>query len=114
MEANSGDPYALLLGVVGSLLPVIGAMVGVTNWLNTRFTTLDKRLSLLEQQVENTEDKLLLLSNGTKEAIAHARSRFFDEVGALRRDLGTDLDDLKGYLAKEQGFIPRASRQKDI
>lgn len=108
------DAYALVFGVIGALLPVIASLVGVVNWLNSRFTSLDKRLSLLEQQVDNTDDKITLLSNGTKEAIAHARSRFFDEVGAIRRELGTDLDDLKGYLAKEQGFIPRASRQKDL
>lgn len=108
------DAYALVFGVLGGSIPVIATLIGVVNWLNSQFTTLDKRLSLLEQQVENTEDKLVLLGNGTKEAIAHARSRFFDEVNGLRRDLGTDLDDLKGYLAKEQGFIPRASRQKDI
>ena len=108
------DAYALVFGVIGGLLPVIVTLVGVVNWLNSRFTSLDKRLALLEQQVENTEDKIVLLGQGTKEAIAHARSRFFDEVSALRRDLGTDLDDLKGYLAKEQGFIPRSSRNKDI
>lgn len=110
----SNDAYALVFGVIGGLLPVIGALIGVVQWLNNRFTALDKRLSVLEHQIENTEDKIDLLGSATKESIAHARSRFFYEIEGIRRELGDDLADLKGYLVREGGFIPRVNRDKDI
>lgn len=106
--------YALILGFIGGIIPVIGAVLACQNWLNTRFAHLERAIAqsqsdirLLEQKWDSTEDKITLVANGSGEAVKHARERFFDEINSLRRELVSDLRDITRYLEVNGTFVRR-------
>lgn len=117
--------YSLLLGFLGGLIPIAATLLGGLNWLNNRFSSLERtilqnasdlsirvtqnaaEIKLLEQKWESTEDKITLLANGNKEAVQHARERFFDELNRLDRELSGNLNDISNYLAKQGDFVIR-------
>lgn len=89
---------------------MVGALIGTVQWLNSRFNTLERRLDLLEQKAEHLEDKFELAINGCREAISHARDRFRIDLERMDRELGTEIEEMKGYLQREGNFIARAQR----
>lgn len=117
--------YSLLLGFLGGLIPIAATLLGGLNWLNNRFSHLERialqnaselssriaqnaaDLRLLQERWSNTEDKITTVANGNKESVQHARDRLLYEINRLDRELSCDLNDIASYLAKKGDFVIR-------
>lgn len=128
---NSTEVQSLLWGLIGGLLSVTGAAVGVVNWLNNRFDVLKTRLHETETRLQIEIEKLKsstglestrelshfdLLdykTNANRELIEHRTQRFTTELQTLEKRLASDIEDVKGYLVKTTDFQIKGSRQSD-
>lgn len=96
------EVHQIVWGLIGSLLPVIGAAIAISNWLNSKFERLGDRLdSAVQTQAVGREQinaKLELHEyriHANQELIEHRSKR-----------LQGDIDQLKGWLSTH-GFKPR-------
>lgn len=95
----------------------IGACV---NWLNTKFAQADRERALLDTEIRvlqekwnSTEDKIILVANGNRESVEHARERFFFELDRLKVETQEDIREITSYLQKSGNFVRRHRDAED-
>ena len=110
-----------LLSQLGELIAIAGMLIGAVLWLNQKLEKLkdDIARNLLTQSVTDAEiagqvERLELMLNGNREAIAHTRDRFFQELDRLEKKIESELgkhrsniNQVIGWLDKNTEFHPR-------
>lgn len=79
-----------LVSQLMQLAAISGLIASATLWLNGRLEQLSDRIaenyrqqSVVDAQISGQIEKLEIYSNGNREAIAHTRERFFQEMQRL-------------------------------
>lgn len=119
---NEAEAQSIFLGVLGGLIPMAAAIVAVVNWINSRFDVLKSRqqegdakqaieIEKLRAKIEscrasgiNDREMAEYRINGNTELIQHRTERFCKELEALEKRLSTELEEVKGYLARTSDF----------
>ena len=111
---NPNDLFQVSVAVIGSTVPV-----GMFVW--NRYQALEKRLDRLDRQSlelkhsieisrqaqQSNVDRLELAFNGNKEAIQHARERFFGELETIKKDLSGKIGQIQNWLDANTEFKSR-------
>ena len=93
--------------------------VGVFIW--NRYQALEKRLDKIDLQIVNLKhnaeisrqanqsnaDILTIAINGNKEAVQHARERFFNEMENIKKDLSGKIGQIQKWLDANTEFKSR-------
>jgi hypothetical protein len=98
----------ILIGMAVGIVTLIGSILQIQNHIDKRFDAFAARLSetIARTQVDYVQfkgelEKHEYLINANKEAINHARQRFFEELSRLEADV-KDLRSLTGEIQQRQ------------
>lgn len=112
--------YDALFALIGGLLPTIGAIIAIVNWMNARHERLAHRIESVQHQQSITDaelrNQLEIIEyriNANTELIKHRTDRLQEGGKDLHtriteevRRLASQIDQQNGYLTKH-GFKPR-------
>lgn len=116
--------YPAILAFGGSILGIVGMAIGAYGKLSSRFSELQKEIAdnrgninLLNAKIAETKEDILVFHNNHKEAIEHARNRFFAEFNRFDTQYRIEMEnqkrltaEVRQYLAKNTTFEPREYR----
>ncbi|MBD0268564.1 MAG: hypothetical protein ICV77_09750 [Cyanobacteria bacterium Co-bin8] len=116
------DLHSVVYGILGGLLTVVGTTIGVSNYLNNRFSIAESKLSNLSQQLSLDLERLRsdLGTTGAREMshwemaeyqindcrnlVNHRTQRFKECLEQVEKRLTDDINEVKNYLAKTTSF----------
>jgi len=103
-----------LISQLGELAATAGILVGAVLWLNQKLEKLreDIAKNFLKQSVTDAEimgqvERLELMFNGNREAIAHTRDRFFQEVDRIEKAMESELNRHEKSLSQVVGWLDK-------
>lgn len=110
-----------LFSFLGGILGALSFALAISNKIGDRFLKIELSIQRLEGKIEvqqvinkETDEKLEHYQNTSKEQVAHARTRFHQELDRLKGETDSHLkrldrgvNEVTKYLAKNTDFSER-------